>query len=289
MKATSKGIISYLVLAFGIAWIGWEIPIAMGIPVTSPNFRFYALPGAFAPALAAIIVRKWITREGFGDAGLRFDIRQWRYYLIALLLPIAVVFAIAAEASLAGIGDADFSILRALQGLGSQTPANWLPYMGVLIFPQLLVKALLLTLVFWGEEFGWRGYLQLRLFPEKPLLAAVVTGIIWAAWHYPLIFRGYNYQNQPWLGVLLFPVTCILLSIIFGWLRQRSGSIWAASLAHSATDVVGANLTVFWFYGVASQVWVGYQGVLAWLPLGAVCIWIVHTGQSKPPAPALEK
>jgi uncharacterized protein len=289
MKSTSKGIASFLVLAFGIAWIGWEIPIVMGIPVTSPEFRYYALPGAFAPALAAVIVRKWITREGFGDAGLKFDMRQWRYYVVAWLLPIAVVLAIAAEASLAGIGDADFSIVRAVRAMGSQPPVNLLPYVGMLIFPQLLLKALLLTFVLWGEEFGWRGYLQLRLFPDRPLLAAVVTGVIWAAWHYPLIFRGYNYPDQPWLGVALFPVTCILLSIIFGWLRQRSGSIWTASLAHSATDVVGANLTIYWFYGVASQVWVGYQGVLAWLPLGAICIWIVHTRGLQPSASTAEK
>ena len=27
---------------------------------------------------------------------------------------------------------------------------------------------------------------------------------------------------------------------------------------------------------------VGYNGVLAWVPLGAVCLWIIFSGQLKP-------
>jgi len=34
-----------------------------------------------------------------------------------------------------------------------------------------------------GEELGWRGYLQLRLFPAQPFLAALATGLIWGVWH----------------------------------------------------------------------------------------------------------
>ena len=44
--------------------------------------------GALSPAVAAIIVRKWVTREGFSDAGLRLNRHHWRYYLAALVLPL---------------------------------------------------------------------------------------------------------------------------------------------------------------------------------------------------------
>lgn len=285
MSKERKGILSYLGIAFGLAWAAWEVPNFLGIAVTSPQFQLYALPGAFAPAIAAIVVRKWITREGFGDAGLKLDLKQWRYYLVAWLLPFVVVGVIAAEAVLFSIGTPDFSTVAALRGMGQKPSASMLPYVGYIIVPQLMLRALVFTPVLWGEEFGWRGYLQPRLFPGKPLLAATATGVIWAVWHYPLIFRGYNYQDQPWLGVVLFPVTSILLSIIFGWLRDKGHSIWTASLAHSATNTIGGTLSVLWFYGIASQVWVGYQGVLAWLPLGAFCIWIAFFGYRKPAAP----
>jgi uncharacterized protein len=145
-----------------------------------------------------------------------------------------------------------------------------------------------MTPVLWGEEFGWRGYLQRRLFADRPLLAAVATGIIWAVWHFPLIVRGYNYPDHPWLGTLIFPVSLVLTSIVFGWLRERSGSIWAASLAHSATNIVGGSLCLLWFYGAGNQIFLGYPGILSWLPLTLLCAWIVFSGQlsprSKPPA-----
>jgi hypothetical protein len=36
------------------------------------------LPIAFSPAIAAVIVRCWITKEGFGDAGLALHLRRAR-------------------------------------------------------------------------------------------------------------------------------------------------------------------------------------------------------------------
>jgi len=284
MSAASKAIASYLAIAFGVAWIAWELAFRLGAGATPGNFQLYILPGSFAPAIAAIVVRRWITREGFADAGLGIHARRWRYYLLAWLLPLAVVLAIAAEAGALGIATADFSTQTAIKAMGREPPAAIAPYVGYIAVVQLLVRALFFTAILWGEEFGWRGYLQQRLFPGRPLLAAMATGIIWAAWHYPLIFRGYNYPGHPWLGILLFPVTAVLLSIIFGWLRERSGSTWVPSLAHSATNVVGGSLSVLWFYGIADPLWVGYQGLLAWLPLGALSLWIVMSGRSRPVA-----
>ena len=69
MNTRTKGIVVYLLIAFGLAWIPWEIIIRHGISVRTPMFQFAALPSAFAPAFAAFVVRKWITREGFADAG----------------------------------------------------------------------------------------------------------------------------------------------------------------------------------------------------------------------------
>ena len=62
-----------------------------------------------------------------------------------------------------------------------------------MVVPQLMGVAVLMTPLLWGEEFGWRGYLQLRLFPGRPVSAAIATGLIWAVWHYPLTLRGYDY------------------------------------------------------------------------------------------------
>ena len=286
MNSETRGVVVYLLLAFGMAWALWEIPLLFGVSPRNPLFQLAVLPGAFAPAVAAIVVRKWVTREGFADAGLRLNLRRWPCYLVAWLLPLPVTAIIVALAVVLGIGRPDFSLMRALRTLapeGASVPA--LPPNLLLVVPvQLLITALLATPILWGEEFGWRGYLQMRLLHRRPLLAAVATGLIWGVWHYPLNLRGYNFPNHPLLALVAFPVSTVLLSIIFGWLRLKTGSVWAASLAHAATNAVGGSLTVLLFAGGPDLAFVGYLGLLGWVPLGALCAWIVLGGQLQPEA-----
>jgi membrane protease YdiL (CAAX protease family) len=282
MSQDTKGILAYILIAFFMAWALWEIPIRLGLAANSPFFQYVALPGAFSPAIAGIIVRKWVTREGFGDAGLRVNLRKWRYYLVGWLLPLFVSTIIIFLAVAFGVGEPDFSLRRALAVLTLGVEVPEIPSYTRVIAPiSLLFTALFSTFILWGEEFGWRGYLQIRLFAERPLLAAFSTGIIWGIWHYPLNLRGYNFPNHPILGLLVFPVSTVLLSIIFGWLRLKTGSVWAPSLAHAATNAVGGSLTVLLFLGGPDFLFVSYLGLLGWIPLTAFCLWIILSGQLK--------
>ena len=112
MHSHRKGIIAYLLIAFGLAWVGFETMYrSKGIPL-----RTVALAAsAFAPAIACFVVRKWVTREGFADAGLRLHLRKWPFYLVAWLLPVAVVACVVILAPLFGAGTADFSLERGFQ------------------------------------------------------------------------------------------------------------------------------------------------------------------------------
>ncbi len=279
-----KGIAVYLLIAFAMAWVLWGTAWLMGMSPRSPLFQLAGLPGAFAPAVAAIVVRKWVTREGFADAGLRLNLRKWPYYLCGWLLPLLVTTVIVVLAVVLGLSQPDFSLQRAARILFPEAsevppipPGLWL------ILPmQLMIGPLVATPISWGEEFGWRGYLQIRLLSDRPLLAAVTTGLIWGVWHYPINLMGYNYPDDPILGLLVFPVATVLLSIIFGWLRLRTGSVWAASLAHAATNAIGVSLTMLLFMGGPHWILVSYVGVVGWVPLGALCAWIVFSGQLRP-------
>lgn len=115
-----------------------------------------------------------------------------------------------------------------------------------------------------------------------PALAAVACGLIWGVWHYPLILAGYQYPDDRLAGLLVFPVSTVFLSILFGWLQARTGSVWAPSLAHAATNAVGASLTVLWFLGGPDWLLVSYVGILAWVPFGLLSAWIVARGQLGP-------
>ncbi|KYK37151.1 MAG: CPBP family intramembrane metalloprotease [Theionarchaea archaeon] len=284
MNAKTKGVLAYLLIAFGMAWILWEIPIRKGLSVGHPLFQFVILPGAFAPAIACIIVRKWVTCEGFADAGLKLNVKKWRYYLVGWILPLVVVFCIVFLAIAFRVSGPDFTLQRAFSTLapGMQLPPLSPGAFFVLIVVQVMINAVIVTPLLWGEEFGWRSYLQIRLFSSNPVLAAVATGIIWGVWHYPINLRGYNFPEHPLLGLVLFPVSTILLSIIFGWLRLKSESIWPACLAHAATNAVGGSLTIYLFIGGPNMVFVTYLGILGWIPLGVLCAWIILTGRLNP-------
>lgn len=275
-----RGILWFLLICFGFAWGWWELVIRSGTDVLSWQFQLYALPAAFSPALAAIVVRKWITGEGFGDAGLRLNLRHWRLYLLAWLLPLALVAAITLEAVLLGIAQPDFTLARAsVAGVAGRSSIS-LGQHAWIIIPQLLCTALIATPILWGEEFGWRGYLQPRIFPGRPVLAAVAIGVIWAVWHYPVTLRGYNYPDHPVLGSLVFVPVTISLSYLFDWFRRQTGSIWTASLAHSATNSAG-GLAAIWFAGSASPVIVGFGGLLAIPPLVVACACVFFLGKGR--------
>ena len=284
-EANRRGVIAFLVLVFGIAWIAWGIPLLMRAGLESPLFKVAIIVAAFAPAVACFIVRKWVTREGFADGGLRLDLGRWPFYVLALLVPLAVAVGTILVAPAVGAGSADSA--RALASLlppASQASNNVTAWVAVIMV--LLGASVLFTPILWGEEFGWRGYLQLRLFPGRPLLAAGATGLIWGIWHYPLLLGGTELPLHPVLVLILFPLGTILYSIFFGWLRTQSGSIWAPSLAHSAVDNMRSPLVAALFAAQADKLGLALIG-LALFGLVAVAVAVVERKSAIRFAPAV--
>ncbi|MBO4769306.1 MAG: CPBP family intramembrane metalloprotease [Clostridia bacterium] len=103
-----------------------------------------------------------------------------------------------------------------------------------------------------GEEIGWRGFLYPQLkarFGYRK--GAVLGGIIWGAWHWPLIYlidyeygaaAGNNagYFGFPVTGMLLFCVFTVSAGIICDRLYEKSGSIWFPSVFHGAINAAAA-------------------------------------------------
>jgi len=282
MSAKTKGIIAYLLIAFGVAWSLWGVLFSLGITPRDPRFQLWGTFPGFAPALAAIIVRKWSTREGFADAGLPPNLRHWRYYLLAWLMPLGIAAVITGLAVILRVSMPDPTLQRAYRILSPESgPPALLLNLPLPILPMLITW--ITTFLIWGEEFGWRGYLQVRLLPQRPALAGIVTGLIWGAWHAPMILAsGDQYADTPLLGVLVFPITAALLSVIWDWLRLKTGSVWSSCLAHAATNSFGSLMMISLFYGGPHWTLVSYFGVLGWLPLGLICLWLVVSGQLSP-------
>jgi membrane protease YdiL (CAAX protease family) len=113
----------------------------------------------------------------------------------------------------------------------------------------ILLAPILNALATFGEEFGWRAYLQPKLMPLGGRKAMLWIGLIWGVWHWPVIFMGYeygfSYPGYPWVGPLLFLWVTIGLGIFFGWLTLHGKSVWPAVIAHGAVNGFAAAAVLF--------------------------------------------
>jgi uncharacterized protein len=271
VESRTKGVIAFIVLAFGLAWAGMFAAVLLfGLSLVNPLVQIAGI--AFAPAIAAFVVRKWVTREGFADTGMRLRFRaQWRLYLAAWLGPLAFAAAALALAVALGLWDFDPAVFALLPG----TPA-WVS------IAVLMAVVVVLTPIYWGEEYGWTSYLRLRLIPEHPLLSTLATGLIWAAWHYPLAFLGYIEFENVTLGLAIWTISFLFQEIILSWLRLRSGSVWTASLAHAGNNMVLALLVG----NAVGADRVNTGALLGLVPMVAVALWLILTGRIAADRPA---
>jgi uncharacterized protein len=108
-----------------------------------------------------------------------------------------------------------------------------------LIAAGMINSIMVAWMYFFGEEFGWRVYLQERLtqvFDVKK--GIIITGLIWGLWHAPIIASGYNYPGHPVSGVIIMICFCVVIGILFSFAVIKTGSVWVSVLLHAITNTV---------------------------------------------------
>ncbi|BFH17086.1 hypothetical protein J6TS7_53230 [Paenibacillus dendritiformis] len=66
--------------------------------------------------------------------------------------------------------------------------------------------------------------------------AILITAAVWAVFHYPFSLNGDNDDGMPLITIALFTAMIFPLSIVMGWVRYASGSIWPAVLIHTVIN-----------------------------------------------------
>ncbi|KON31252.1 hypothetical protein AC477_04280 [miscellaneous Crenarchaeota group-1 archaeon SG8-32-1] len=131
----------------------------------------------------------------------------------------------------------------------------------ILRFPQLF-----------GEEYGCRIFLQDRLAQQFGRIKGVLlVGLVWGLWHAPLIAFGANYPGYPVLGILLFTIFAIEISIPLGLAVFKSKSVWLAAYLHGVINFA-ANVLAVYFYSPSDPVYSFGIGIYGLLVLGAITI-----------------
>jgi membrane protease YdiL (CAAX protease family) len=98
------------------------------------------------------------------------------------------------------------------------------------------VNLAVFSVLFLGEEIGWRGYLLPRLATAlSGRRAALVTGAVHAAFHLPLLLlTTYQSAGSRLVVVPMVMITITAAGASYAWLRWSTGSIGTVSTMHAA-------------------------------------------------------
>lgn len=110
-------------------------------------------------------------------------------------------------------------------------------YVQVLIYllPKLFINVMLSISLCFGEELGWRGFLQKKMQKRYGLKKGVVLlGILWEVWHIPLWFTQYRLSFYE-IG-LRFLLT-ISLSIFLGYVYMKTDNVWVCAVFHLLINI----------------------------------------------------
>lgn len=235
----------YVYLAFVLVLLALALSLLL-----NPNQIYQIIASALVQALLigllifVVILRVISGKESFERTGL--SVGKFRYWITFGLLIVGIYAAMTGLNALFRLGQ-PVDILEMLaqtaggQPSGLEMIPNWL-LLAIVGFQAVILGPLLGLPIAFGEEYGWRGYLQGQLVRLGKVRGILLVGAIWGLWHAPIIAMGHNYPGYPVTGILLMTVYTIELAFIFGYAVLKSGSIWLAALLHALNNQVLAFL-----------------------------------------------
>ncbi|NQY28637.1 MAG: CPBP family intramembrane metalloprotease [Flavobacteriaceae bacterium] len=209
----------------------------------------------FSPALASFMTLKIRKRP---ILSLPWRLKELKYLKLSYITPIFYVSIAYVLIWLLGFGDL----------LNSEIILDWSQELGIDRMNQTLVIIVMIFLLLTvgviknlgstlGEEIGWRGFLIFELRKVMSFKAlAIVSGIIWAIWHFPIINLMYGRGENLLFHMGAFTIMIIGVSVILAYYTFKSNSLWPAALYHSVHNIciqkicspltISNDKTTFW-------------------------------------------
>ncbi len=274
----------YLLFTFTFSWLLAGFLYWTNGEMQSPEGMFVGALFMFGPTFGVIIVQKIIYREKIvKPLGISFRINWW--FLVAWLLMPVLAFAafgvallfpeIEYSPSMMGMFERYKDIISPEKMATMKEQIETLPIhpVWVSLFMGLGAGVTINAVAGFGEELGWRGFLQKEWEHLGFWKSSIFIGIIWGIWHAPLILMGHNYPHYPVIGVFMMTVWCILLAPIFSTIRIRAQSVVAAAILHGTLNAT-YGISVIMLKG-GNELLVGMTGLAGFLVLLVVDIIIV--------------
>lgn len=218
------GLLAAKVVGLAIPFVGRQVKaVAAGLFLYLPGFALRRR----RETLDDYGVPDWPWRSKEALATFRRDL-AWAAVVCSILLPLVVGGFVLLLGALPSLPPALRSLVVPYTGAGGAFAFRLPDRMWLHVLDQLLVVAL-------PEELFYRGYLQTRLQHawgkgRVRLLGAPVGAAFWVT---QLLFAvGHLGEFHPWRLSVFFP------AILFGWLRERTGSIGAGVLVHAFCNLL---------------------------------------------------
>jgi membrane protease YdiL (CAAX protease family) len=233
-KSSWSQIITYLVLVFAFSSIFYFLTLKAH--TLGGGGGLYVLGIMWCPALAGMATLKLNGRNlselGWKWPATNFAIASWLIPLGYAMVAYVIVWSL----GLGGFPNHDF-MTQLVRRMG--LPVS--PLVATVLYVLLggsfgLARGLSSAL---GEELGWRGFLVPELSKNVGFTAtALISGVVWSCWHYPLLIWGdYNNGTPAIYGLSCFTVMVLSISFLFAWMRLKTGSVWTGALLHASHNL----------------------------------------------------
>lgn len=243
-RSEHRARVNFAVLAtvvVGIGWVGVAIDQASGAATgtSSATSTSGSTNGQgmwiLVPALVALALY-YLRPDGGGPLGLtfRFEHRALWFTFAAFLFPAVIALTVIVGIVL-GLSTLQ---LDPLQGRPTLM-ASFFAGLGFLFIKNVL------------EELIFRGYgtRTARAAGLRGVTPHVLVGLVWGLWHIPLYLIWTPASDRHMVTTLgwlwfwpMFFVGVILLAIVLGELRVRTGSIWPGVVMHTVGGAIALAL-----------------------------------------------
>lgn len=239
----------------------------------------------FVPALVALVLQKRVYHEPVRKPlGISFSLNRW--FLVAWLLPPVIALAtfgvtlllpgIEYAPQMQGIFERYAALMtpEKMQQFQEQVARAPLGVFWLALFGGLAAGVTINAVAGFGEELGWRGFLQKEWAFLGFWRSSLLIGVVWGLWHAPLILQGHNYPQHPVAGVFMMTILCVLLAPIFGYIRIKARSVIAAAIVHGTFNAT-YGLAIVLIRG-GNDLTTGVTGLPGFLVLAVVILILWH-------------
>lgn len=162
-----------------------------------------------------LLTEKKEVRDAYGLKGKNWKVSVFCILLFVGLYVLRVAIACGVSGQLGTLKDV------------AVNPMTWIMLVNIAINFFFIFPA------FFGEEYGWRYYLQPLLQKRYgKRLGVLILGVVWGLWHLPVDFFYYTTPDSGLIAVAAQQITCITISIFFAYAYMKTENIWVPVIMH---------------------------------------------------------